>query len=150
MHQTLQISFIKTLKTYFNLLPIVTGMLVLISLAINVFPEQISTQVFGTYDFFDAFFGALIGSVAVGLPLASYVLAGELLATGMSMFAVTALVVSWVTVGVAQLPAEALENKQVECIEQSFLVAFEIDTISASPHIVSTPHCHFKCLPSMS
>jgi hypothetical protein len=46
--------------------------------------------------------------VAIGHPLAGYVLGGELLAGGASLMAVTALIVSWVTVGVAQLPAEAL------------------------------------------
>jgi hypothetical protein len=46
--------------------------------------------------------------VAAGHPLASYVLGGELLTEGVSLLAVTALIVSWVTVGVVQLPAEAL------------------------------------------
>ena len=108
MHNKLQSSASKTLKTFVNLLPVVFGMLLLTSLAINLYPEQISTQVFGIDDFFDAFLGASVGSVAVGHPLASYVLAGELLATGVSVFVVTALIVSWVTVGIVQLPAEAL------------------------------------------
>ena len=36
----------------------------------------------------------------------SYVLGGELLDQGVSLMAVTALLVSWVTVGSIQLPAE--------------------------------------------
>ena len=40
--------------------------------------------------------------------MASYILGGELLAEGVSLLAVTALIVSWVTVGIVQLPAEAL------------------------------------------
>ncbi len=44
----------------------------------------------------------------MGHPLAGYLLGGELLANGVSLMAVTALIVSWVTVGLAQLPAEAL------------------------------------------
>ena len=94
MHNKLQDSTTKTLKTFVNILPVVIGMLLLTSLAINLFPEQISTQVFGIHDFFDAFLGASVGSVAAGHPLASYVLAGELLTTGVSMFAVIALIVS--------------------------------------------------------
>jgi hypothetical protein len=46
--------------------------------------------------------------VAAGHPVASYILGGELLAEGVSLLAVTALIVSWVTVGIVQLPAEAL------------------------------------------
>ena len=108
MHKNLTQSARKTLQTFINILPIVVGMLLLTSLAINSFPDQISTGIFGLNDFVDSFLGASFGSVAAGHPLASYVLGGELLATGVSMFAVTALIVSWVTVGIVQLPAEAL------------------------------------------
>jgi uncharacterized membrane protein YraQ (UPF0718 family) len=98
----------KTLRTFINILPIVFGMLLLTSLAVSIFPEQISSGIFGQNNFIDALIGASVGSVAAGHPLASYVLAGELLAADVGMFAVTALIVSWVTVGIVQLPAEAL------------------------------------------
>lgn len=52
-------------------------------------------------------FGALVGSVAAGHPLTSYVLAGELTSAGASLATITALIVSWVTVGIVHLPAEA-------------------------------------------
>jgi len=51
---------------------------------------------------------AILGSLAAGHPLVGYVLGGELLARGVSLVAATALLVSGVTVGVVQLPAEAL------------------------------------------
>ena len=108
MYKKLTESVKKTLRTFLNILPIVFSMLLLTSLAVSIFPDQISTGIFGQNDFIDAFIGASVGSVAAGHPLASYVLAGELLAAGVGMFAVTALVVSWVTVGIVQLPAEAL------------------------------------------
>jgi uncharacterized membrane protein YraQ (UPF0718 family) len=37
----------------------------------------------------------------------SYIIGGELLKDGVSLFAVTAFIVTWVTVGLLQLPAEA-------------------------------------------
>jgi len=40
--------------------------------------------------------------------LDSYLLGGELLKSGVSLITVTALIVSWVTVGLVQLPAEVL------------------------------------------
>ena len=46
--------------------------------------------------------------MAVGHPLTSYVLGGELLEHGVSLAAVTAFLVAWVTVGSIQLPAEML------------------------------------------
>jgi hypothetical protein len=54
----------------------------------------------------DSLFGACVGSVATGNPITGYVLAGEFLAAGASYVWVTALIVSWVTVGIVQLPAE--------------------------------------------
>jgi hypothetical protein len=83
-------------------------MLLLTSLLITVFPDQISTGLFGNGDIIDTLLGASIGSIAAGHPLASYLLGGELLGGGVSLIAVTALVVTWVTVGIVQLPAEAL------------------------------------------
>ena len=98
----------KTLQTFINILPIVFGMLLLTSLVIKLFPAQLSTGLFGQNSFLDALLGASFGGVAAGHPLVSYMLGGELLTSGVSLFAVTALIVSWVTVGVVQLPAEAL------------------------------------------
>ncbi len=104
----LSISLKKTIHTFINVLPIIVGMLLATSLVITVFPEQISAGLFGNGDVSDALLGASIGSVAVGHPLASYLLGGELLGGGVSLVAVTALLVSWVTVGIVQLPAESL------------------------------------------
>ena len=101
-------SLTKTLHTFINMLPIVIGMLLATSLAITLFPEEIASKVFGIGEFLDAILGATIGSIATGNPLASYLLGGELLGSGIGLIAVTALLVSWVTVGIAQLPAEAL------------------------------------------
>lgn len=98
----------KTIKTFINVLPIIVGMLLLTSLVVTVFPEQISAGLFGNGDILDTLLGASIGSIATGHPLTSYLLGGELLGGGVSLIAVTALVVTWVTVGIVQLPAESL------------------------------------------
>jgi hypothetical protein len=98
----------KTLRTFINILPIIIGMLLLTSLAITFFPKMISPELFGKYEIIDILLGASIGSVAAGHPIVSYILGGELVNAGVSLFVVTALIVSWVTVGVVQLPAEAL------------------------------------------
>jgi uncharacterized membrane protein YraQ (UPF0718 family) len=106
--QSLQTSLKKTTRRFVQLLPIVIGMLLLTSLAISLYPEDLSAGLFGASDTLDALIGASVGGVAAGHPLASYLLAGELLKSGVSLTAVTAFIVSWVTVGVVQLPAEAL------------------------------------------
>jgi uncharacterized membrane protein YraQ (UPF0718 family) len=98
----------KTLHTFFNVLPVITGMLLMTSLAVTLFPKKMSTEIFGAHGFVDVLLGAFVGSIAAGHPLTSYILGGELLAGGVSLFAVTALIVSWVTVGLVQMPAEML------------------------------------------
>lgn len=100
--------FKKTIRTFINVLPIIVGMMLATSLVVTMFPEQISAGLFGNGEIFDTLLGASIGSIAAGHPLASYLLGGELLGGGVSLIAVTALVVTWVTVGIVQLPAEAL------------------------------------------
>ena len=121
----------KTIKTFINVVPIIVGMLLLTSLVITVFPEQISAGLFGNGDILDTLLGASIGSVAVGHPLASYLLGGELLGGGVGLTAVTALVVAWVTVGIVQLPAEALMlgtrfavYRNIICFIATILIAF--------------------------
>ena len=101
-------SFRKTTRTFINVLPIIVGMILMTSLVVTVFPEQISSGLFGNGDILDTLLGASIGSIAAGHPLASYLLGGELLRGGVGLIAVTALLVTWVTVGIVQLPAEAL------------------------------------------
>lgn len=98
----------KTLRTFLNVLPIIVGMLLLTSLAVTLFPQRIAEGLFGNGELLDSLLGATLGSIAAGHPLASYLLGGELLRSGVGLIAVTALLVSWVTVGLVQLPAEAL------------------------------------------
>lgn len=106
--QELTNSAIRTIGTFLNVLPIILGMLLLTSGIVNLAPESAIMRYFGRHEILDVLIGAVVGSVAAGHPLASYVLGGELLEGGVSLLAVTALIVSWVTVGVFQLPAEAL------------------------------------------
>jgi uncharacterized membrane protein YraQ (UPF0718 family) len=99
---------LKTIRTFINILPVIVGMLLATSLLITLFPEEISTGLFGNGDLTDAMLGAAIGSIAAGHPMASYLLGGELLSGGVSLIAVTAFLVTWITVGIVQLPAESL------------------------------------------
>lgn len=98
----------RTLRAFVQMLPILLGMLLLTSLILAWLPGSRLQALFGSHASLDVLLGAVIGSVAMGHPLAGYVLGGELLAGGVSLIAVTALIVSWVTVGVVQFPAEAL------------------------------------------
>lgn len=98
----------RTVRAFVQMLPILAGMLGLTSLLLAWLPRTGLTGGFGHAALWDLLLGAAVGSVAMGHPVAGYLLGGELLAAGIGLVAVTALIVAWVTVGVVQLPAEAM------------------------------------------
>jgi len=105
--ETITTSFYKALKSFGVMLPILLGVIFLIGLfKTHITPELISSVFRGNL-FQDTLLGSIIGSVSAGNPITSYIIGGELIKEGVSLFAVTAFIVAWVTVGVIQLPAEA-------------------------------------------
>jgi uncharacterized membrane protein YraQ (UPF0718 family) len=101
------ISFYKSFKSFSALLPVLIGIVLLLGLfRVNVSSQLISSIFRG--DFFrDVILGSAIGSISAGNPITSYIIGAELLKEGVSLFAVTAFIVAWVTVGIIQFPAEA-------------------------------------------
>ena len=91
-----------------NTLPVLFGIVLLISFIITIIPTSFYSNFFTGNSLIDSFLGSLIGSVAAGNPVNSYVIGVELLKQNVGLVAVTAFVISWVTVGVVQFPAEAL------------------------------------------
>ena len=96
----------KTGKMLFRVLPNIFAVVLLSGLIMEFVPLDRLSEYLGGGFFSDGLVGAGIGSISIGNPLVSYVLGGALLEQGISLMAVTALLVSWVTVGSIQLPAE--------------------------------------------
>ena len=71
-----------------------------------VTPEMLRTLFHGDA-LTDTLVGTAAGGVAIGQPFLSYIIGGELLQEGISRYAVTAFILSFVTLGVVQLPFEA-------------------------------------------
>jgi len=101
-------SIIKATKSLVKVLPLILGTILLISLLTTVVPESFYTRFFNKNIILDSFIGAIIGSISAGTPIISYILGGEMLKQGISLIAVTAFLVAWVTVGFIQLPAESM------------------------------------------
>ena len=97
----------QTAVTFARTFPIVLGVLALASLVTAALPPQSISAALPMEGVLGPFLGAVIESAAAGHPLTSYILAGELSSAGASLTTVTALIVSWVTVGIVHLPAEA-------------------------------------------
>ncbi len=99
---------IKAARALYKSLPILLGVIVLISLANALIPKSFYTLLFSKIPLLDSFIGSAIGSILAGNPMTSYILGGEMLQQGVSLIAVTAFLVAWVTVGIVQFPAEAM------------------------------------------
>ncbi len=91
-----------------NSAPILTGVIILVSVIGALVPKEALGTLFSGNRLLDPIVGSALGSVLGGNPITSYVLGGELLKQGVSLMAVTAFLVAWVTVGLIQLPAESL------------------------------------------
>ena len=105
---SLKQAFLKTIRSFKRSLPILLGILMLLSLASATIPKRLYSTIFTGNQIVDPLIGASMGSIAGGNPLTSYIIGGELRVQGISMLAITAFIVAWVTVGLIQLPAEAL------------------------------------------
>jgi len=101
-------SIIKSATTFGNILPILIGVLLLVSFVIIVTPSNFFLNIFTNNPFVDPFLGAISGSILIGNPILSYILGGEFIERGISEVAVISFMISWVTVGIAQLPMESL------------------------------------------
>jgi len=99
-------AFFKTTQLFKTVLPMLTGVLLLVSLLHQFFKNNYQNWFSGNL-ILDPFIGAIAGSISFGMPITSYVVGGELLYAGVSLLAVTAFIMSWTTVGLIMIPLEA-------------------------------------------
>ena len=117
-----------------SILPILGGVALLIGLFRAAIPTSALGILFSGGPLLDSVTGAGLGSVLAGNPVNSYVISKQLLADGVSLVAIAAFIVSWVTVGIAQLPAEALTLGTRFAVLRnslSFLLAIPIALLTA-------------------
>ena len=96
----------KAAKSLVNIFPYFIGIVLLMSIINVSVPRSFYSHIFTKNPILDPLIGAAIGSISAGNPIISYIISGELLHQGVSLTAVTAFVLSWVSVGVIQMPAE--------------------------------------------
>ena len=99
-------AFRNSANQFANLLPILVGVVLLIGIFNAFVSKELISSIFSGNTALDSLWGACLGSILAGNPINSYIIGGELLEYGVSLFAVTALIITWVTVGLVQLPAE--------------------------------------------
>ena len=120
-------------RQFVSILPILVGVVLLIGLFNAFVSKDFLASIFSGNMALDTFWGACFGSIFAGNPINSYVIGGELLEYGISLFAVTALIITWVTVGLVQLPAEiAVLGKRFALLRNglSFILSIPIAIIT--------------------
>ena len=125
----------KTLNNFMQIFPIILGLFLLLSLTISAIPETFYSNIFSGNKFTDPLIGALLGSVSGGTSITSYILAGEFLNQGVGLLAVTAFMLSWVTVGTIQMPVEsAIFGKKFAIVRNiaSFVTAIIIAILTVA------------------
>jgi uncharacterized membrane protein YraQ (UPF0718 family) len=100
-------SFYRAFKSLGTAIPTLLGVVLLLGLFLTYVSTQFIASVFTGEMFRDTVIGSAIGSIAAGNPITSYIIGGELMKEGVSLFAITAFIVTWVTVSIVQFPAEA-------------------------------------------
>ncbi len=99
-------AFNKSLKGFLSMFPMLLAILLLLGIFDVYITKDILLSFFISNNFVDTITGTLLGGVLTGNPMISYILGGELTDAGVSLYAVTAFILSWVTIGLVQLPAE--------------------------------------------
>lgn len=82
------------------------GIILLIGLMKSFISFESITGIFTQNKFIDTAIGAFLGSILAGNSINSYIIGNELIISGVSLFAVTAFLIAWVTVGFVQIPME--------------------------------------------
>ncbi len=105
-----QPSFLKALANAFKMLYTIAPMLLGVIGLVGLFQTYITPEMLHAFftgsPLYDTVIGTLTGGVSVGQPFLSYIIGGELLKEGISLYAVTAFIISFVTLGLVQLPLE--------------------------------------------
>ncbi len=125
----------QTLRNFLRVIPTILGIFLLLALITSLIPPAFYVKAFTKIPIIDAIIGAGLGSISAGNPLTSYIIGGELLKQGVGLIAVTAFLLSWVTVGIIQLPAESLMLGRRFAITRnvvSFILAIIIAILTVS------------------
>jgi len=95
-----------TLGTLMMVMPMLLSVIGLMGLFETLVTPEMIQSVFQGSVLSDTLIGTGVGAISVGQPFLSYAIGGELFDEGVSLYAVTAFILSFVTLGLIQLPLE--------------------------------------------
>ena len=124
-----------SLRQFAALFPVMVSVVLLVGLLNAFVSRSLLASILSGNAALDTLWGACFGSILAGNPVNSYIIGGQLLEHGISLFAVTAFIVTWVTVGVVQLPAEmAALGKRFALLRNAicFVAALPISVVTVA------------------
>ncbi|MFT7878934.1 MAG: permease [Sulfurimonas sp.] len=99
-------AFNSAFRTLYTIAPMLLAVVGLVGLfQTYITPEMIQSFFTGS-TLYDTLIGTITGAVSIGQPFISYIIGGELSTQGISLYAITAFILAFVTLGVVQLPLE--------------------------------------------
>ena len=104
---TLKKAFSKALIGFISITPMLIAVIGLVGLMQIYLTPDMLARLFGYGPVLDTLSGTLAGAVSMGQGMISYVVAEGLMEQGVSHYALSAFILSWITLGFVQLPAEA-------------------------------------------
>ncbi len=104
---TIKKAIINSTKSFIVILPMIIAITGLIGLFQTYITPEILSTLFGYTNFSDTLVGTMVGAISSGNGAISYVVAQGLQEQGVSIYALSAFILAWVTLGLIQLPAEA-------------------------------------------
>lgn len=126
----------KTANLFKPAIPLICGVILLVSLMQQVFQSHYREWFTGNY-IIDPLAGAFAGSISFGIPITSYVAGGELLHGGVSLIAVTAFIMTWTTVGLIMMPLEtSFLGKRFSIVRNSLNFLFAIIVAIATVYTI--------------
>ena len=99
--------FKKTYKSLVRIIPMILGVILLISIIEILIPKKVFWAIFTKNIFVDPFIWAALWSIMAWNPITWYILWKWFLDSWVDLIAVTSFLVCWVTVWMVQLPVEA-------------------------------------------
>jgi uncharacterized membrane protein YraQ (UPF0718 family) len=104
---TLKLALKKALNNFLSMTPMLLGVIGFIAILQTYVTPDMLAHLFGYGILADIFTGTFIGAISSGNPAVSYIISDQLLNQGVTLYAVGAFILAWVTLGIVQLPAEA-------------------------------------------
>lgn len=98
-------AFFKTIKNFKQIIPILTWVLLLVSLLNNLL-KDFYKELFTWNLFLDSLIWTIAWSISFGIPITSYVIGWELKDYWVNLLAITAFILAWTTVWLVMLPLE--------------------------------------------